>query len=260
MATYPAAVRAFTPHQDFVEYIDASHVNALQEEVGALERTVGVQPQVYAPAGQGATTYTTVASRLDSHETELAALQTQISSLQSASNSGWQTPVMSLECTSVVPVVRITDPVSFVPSPQRPIPWNLKIFDTSTMWSGGPNSTCSKGGLWQIAVSFTGALDYTGLNATQTAFNALQVNPTPVAEQRINLTLIVNNVPVASDNSTITWGPQGSLNQGHNINFVWNGSMSTGQIFYVESGQFNGTVSGIAAISATYLRALPGVS
>lgn len=44
-ASYPSQVRPFTTKQNVVDTVDASHPNSLQEEVVAIETTLGLNPQ-----------------------------------------------------------------------------------------------------------------------------------------------------------------------------------------------------------------------
>ena len=59
-ASYPSKVKSFPTRVNYTEVIDASHPNTLQEEVVAIETTLGVNPQ-------GA--YSTVNERLLAAET-----------------------------------------------------------------------------------------------------------------------------------------------------------------------------------------------
>lgn len=71
-ATYPGTVRSFTTKVNNIDVIDAAHPNTLQEEVVAIEATLGVNPQIssgltgtYISAG---TTFASVSARLDNIE------------------------------------------------------------------------------------------------------------------------------------------------------------------------------------------------
>lgn len=71
-ATYPGTVRSFTTKVNNIDIIDAAHPNTLQEEVVAIEATLGVNPQIssgltgsYISAG---TTFASVSARLDNIE------------------------------------------------------------------------------------------------------------------------------------------------------------------------------------------------
>lgn len=67
-AVYPGSIRNFTTKANTVDTIDASHPNLLQEEVTAIESTLGINPNL-STTGSGAytnvaTSYATVSSRL----------------------------------------------------------------------------------------------------------------------------------------------------------------------------------------------------
>ena len=78
-ASYPGAVRPFVNKTNVVDIIDASHPNSLQEEVIAIESTIGLNPALStAPSSSGtfsttATQYTTLIQRLANIETGIVA-------------------------------------------------------------------------------------------------------------------------------------------------------------------------------------------
>lgn len=45
-ATYPGAIKNFTSKSNFTEVVDSSHINALQDEVTAIETTLGANVAV----------------------------------------------------------------------------------------------------------------------------------------------------------------------------------------------------------------------
>ena len=49
-ATYPSSVKTFTTHVNVTEIIDAGHPNAIQDEVVAIENTLGVSPSLATAA------------------------------------------------------------------------------------------------------------------------------------------------------------------------------------------------------------------
>lgn len=79
MASYPTSVVVFTTHQNITEIIDASHPNNIQDEVTAIEATLGVEPRLSttpSPSGtftSTATTFATVNARLANIETGVVA-------------------------------------------------------------------------------------------------------------------------------------------------------------------------------------------
>jgi hypothetical protein len=77
-ATYPSSVKTFTTHVNVTEIIDAGHPNAIQDEVVAIENTLGVSPSLATAASASgwantATDYLTVTSRLANIEKGVVA-------------------------------------------------------------------------------------------------------------------------------------------------------------------------------------------
>ena len=77
-ATYPSSVKTFTTYVNVTEIIDAGHPNAIQDEVVAIENTLGVSPSLATAASASgwantATDYLTVTSRLANIEKGVVA-------------------------------------------------------------------------------------------------------------------------------------------------------------------------------------------
>lgn len=78
-ASYPSSVRVFTTKTNVSDIIDASHPNFIQEEVVAIESTLGASPQVSttpSPSGSftaTSTSFATVSARLANVETGVVA-------------------------------------------------------------------------------------------------------------------------------------------------------------------------------------------
>jgi hypothetical protein len=78
MATYPGSVISFTTKVNNTDIVDASHVNALQLEMIAVQTYVGVDPNIASIGTSGgggagawqntATTYASLAARLNNIE------------------------------------------------------------------------------------------------------------------------------------------------------------------------------------------------
>jgi hypothetical protein len=64
-AVYPKQYKSFPVHKNLVEDIDASHVNNLQDEVLALQQTLGINPHQDTGLKMKTNTYASVAARLD---------------------------------------------------------------------------------------------------------------------------------------------------------------------------------------------------
>lgn len=80
-ATYPLAVRQFTPKQDDEMYVLAAHVNDLQDEVAAIERSLGAIPYEWDTGNTTVEIYQTVKSRLDDAQNTVTGIQAQIVSI-----------------------------------------------------------------------------------------------------------------------------------------------------------------------------------
>jgi hypothetical protein len=65
-AVYPHQYKSFTVHKNLVEDIDASHVNNLQDEVVAIQQTLGINPHQDTALKMKTNSWASVASRLDS--------------------------------------------------------------------------------------------------------------------------------------------------------------------------------------------------
>lgn len=76
-AVYPGAIRSFTTKVNNIDIIDAAHPNVLQEEVVAIESTLGANPQISTSPTTGwiptSTVFATVAERLANIERGLVS-------------------------------------------------------------------------------------------------------------------------------------------------------------------------------------------
>ena len=73
MASYPGSVKVFSTHVNTSEVVDASHPNALQDEVIAIENTLGTSPttptaQTAASSWAQGSAYANIAARLNNIE------------------------------------------------------------------------------------------------------------------------------------------------------------------------------------------------
>jgi hypothetical protein len=78
-ASYPSSIRVFTTKTNVTDVVDASHPNSVQEEVVAIQSTLGASPQVStAPSPSGtftatSTSFASVNARLGNIETGVVA-------------------------------------------------------------------------------------------------------------------------------------------------------------------------------------------
>lgn len=78
-ASYPSSVRSFSTKRNTLDIIDASDPNGVQEEIVAIQATIGVSPSLStAPSSTGtfaatATTFSTLTARLANIETGIVS-------------------------------------------------------------------------------------------------------------------------------------------------------------------------------------------
>lgn len=78
-ASYPSSTVVFTTKQNIVDIIDASHPNVVQDEIVAIESTLGVNPNLSttpSPTGtfvSTSTSFVNVSARLANLETGIVA-------------------------------------------------------------------------------------------------------------------------------------------------------------------------------------------
>ena len=76
-ASYPSSIRVFTTKTNVTDVVDASHPNSVQEEVVAIESTLGESPQVStAPSPSG--TFTATSTSFASVNARLANIETGV--------------------------------------------------------------------------------------------------------------------------------------------------------------------------------------
>lgn len=272
-AIYPSAIRTYTDHQDYVEIVDATHVNALQAEVTAIEKTLGVQPGIYAPVGSKATTYSSVGARMDAHETALAAQQAQINTLLAASKIGWATPALTVS-GYVNPAVRLMPVTGFIDPGPTSVAWTSETVNVGDMFVPNANTVAIPlGGLWSIHVSITNPIDWTTLGSVQSVYNNLRIAPIPIAFQRLAASIWVQGVQVAYGPDTVHWLPiaqqpnvvlsGGNPPTQHQLTGVCSflGPLTTGSQVQVKAEQFYGAMTGAHVTCAfKYERAIQGVN
>lgn len=76
-ASYPSSIRVFTTKTNVTDVVDASHPNSVQEEVVAIQSTLGASPQVStAPSPSG--TFTATSTSFASVTARLANIETGV--------------------------------------------------------------------------------------------------------------------------------------------------------------------------------------
>ncbi|WP_274032521.1 hypothetical protein [Streptomyces sp. MMBL 11-1] len=266
-AVYPVSVRSFTPRTDNVDVIWAAHVNDLQHEVSAVERTVGASPHVWSgwsPSGMNplvwpprpgamtiktpapvsnfgaAKTYTSVADRLKAIQQQEAWLTLMVQLLvgQSGTNQPAPTPAKPLKPAAAV----IRAPGMKVPAGEGkwvPFKWGAADYDPNKMYQGGSNIVAPVTGFWDISVSVWA-------DSTTRRPNDLHF---------VHVRLMRGTTEIAGQDSLIetqTWIR-------HRINVSWQGRWNAGvpvQVQVSQHGASDNTVDANATISMSFVRDL----
>lgn len=271
-AVYPIAVRNFTVHKDQSDIVDASDVNALQDEVAAIESTLGLSPHVFAPPGASAAIYRNVGARLDAHEALMAVQQGQINEMLSASQSGWATPALTVT-GNVNPGVRLMPVAGYLDPGPVAVSWSSESVNQGGMFVPNANTVAiPKGGLWSIDISVSALIDWTTLESVQSGYNHLGVIPVPIAYQRVAVSIWVQGTQVAYGPDTVHWLPASArpsvvLTGGNpptqqRLAAVCSylGPLASGSQIQVKAEQFFGNITGaLVTASFRYERAIAGV-
>lgn len=178
VANYPTIVRKFQNHVDGTEYVMAGHMNAVQDEVTAIESTLGAKPNVFNPTNGNPTAYSTVGDRLDNVQRSQANQQGEIDSLLDASNNGWSLPIANIFASGTnIPPTKSTHHVA-VPSDWYRINWTAKMLDTDGIFNGGPSLTVPKSGWWIITSASTMKNPITSPEVTHNVWCRMKVDGT----------------------------------------------------------------------------------
>lgn len=265
-AVYPVAVRTYIEHDDYVEIVDASHVNALQDEMGAVESTLGLNPHVYAPTGAAPTAYRTVGARLDAHELAIVNQAATINQILDAEKQGWQAPALSVT-GYVNPGVRLLagNPGMLSTTTAAAIAWTGVAVDIGDMYVPNANVVIlPKGGLWLVRATLTCAVDWATLDTTQNYYNRLGVNPITLAYQKLGFNMLINGVDEDYEFGIHHWAPASerpTTTPTFTIVLGKYGVFPSGSQVIHQAEQYYGHMTGAyATMTATFQQSVPGVS
>ncbi|MEU1816080.1 hypothetical protein ABZ543_12915 [Streptomyces roseifaciens] len=246
-AVYPMSVKSFTPKTDNLDIIWAAHVNDLQNEVSAVEATVGKNPHVFAgisfPSGKdailrvpapvpgigAATTYKGVGDRLDQVQKQVAWLTARMNAVPTETD--WKPPAAVI----IAPGMR-------VPAGEgswAAFRWGSADFDPTGMFQGGTSIYCPVTGFWDVSVS-------TWADSTVRRRGDLHF---------VHTRLIRGYDEIAGQDSmieTMTWIK-------HRINMSWQGRWNAGipmRVDVSQHGAADTTVNANCVISLSYVRDL----
>jgi hypothetical protein len=184
-AVYPKQYKSFTTHKNLVEDIDASHVNNLQDEVLALQQTLGILPHQDTTLKMKTNTWSSVGARI------------------SAAQRG-----------QGVPAVFLSKSADAIPRHSSP-PFSKNIsfpkpgYDPEGLWNGS-SITANRTGFWVI----TGRAIWSGWKPYTKA---------PYADREIDIWVggqqvaTVDNLPSPDGNTHQMITYQGWVNAGQKI-------------------------------------------
>lgn len=250
------SVKSFTPKVDQVDTIWAAHVNDLQNEMAAIERTVGVNPHAWSgwtPSGTtwppkpgsvtlktpapvsnfgAAKAYSSVADRLKVVQQQETWLTLMVQYLVGQSGTKPSKPAAAV----------IRAPGMKVPAGEGrwvPFRWGAADYDPNRMYQGGSQIAAAMTGFWDVSVNVWA-------DSTTRRPNDLHF---------VHVRLMRGDDEVAGQDSLIetqTWIR-------HRINLSWQGRWNKGipmQVQVSQHGASDNTVDANATISVSFVRDL----
>ncbi|MFH9731886.1 hypothetical protein [Streptomyces sp. NPDC017260] len=258
-------MRTFTPKTDNVDVIWAAHVNDLQNEMSAVERTVGTNPHVWGgwvptstgwypvTGGKGswpprtgvftsktpapvpnfgaAKTYSSVSDRVNTMQKQMTWL-TLMAQLLAGQSGQKPTPP---------PAAVIRSPGMKVPAGEGrwvAFRWGAAEYDPNRMYQGGSNIYCPQSGFWDVSINVWA-------DSTTRRPNDLHF---------VHVRVMRGNEEIAGQDSLIetqTWIR-------HRINVSWQGRWNKGvpiQVQVSQHGASDNTVDSNCNISLSFVRA-----
>lgn len=240
-AVYPVTVHTYAARRDQVDYVMADHVNSLQDEVTAIELTLGTHPTTWTYTGDptyanlpdlsSVTTWSTVRDRLD-------ALQAHVARLDRVT---FGTSKTTLPGKLPGPVIVVRNPGQSIPV--STLSWSnyalpVVDFDSDSVYTGGSSLVCPRTGWYAFTAS-----TWTDVPAGD-----------PSQTHRVANRLIIGPGAVAAHNSGLPWGNPTP----HRINLAYSGPWASGEVALLQTQHTNtpsaSSVTASAVLSATFVR------
>lgn len=156
-AFFPREIRTWTEHVDQRDPVMAEHVNEIQDELHAVQATLGPMPHQHQTAQTGTTvTYADVDTRLDNIDQEYERLDHNQALLLDAEKNGWNLPLGSFRApgTSIPPTYNQDTPNS-PDSDWWPLNWTDIVSDQWKMRAKNKQDfVCPQTGWWTISAQF----------------------------------------------------------------------------------------------------------
>jgi hypothetical protein len=222
VAIYPAAIKKFNYRTDFTNIVDAADVNVLYDEVTALENTLGPNPMW---------------DTIDGKVNKWSSVSNRITAVR----QGVSKPYVNAHLHNVV-----------VPYNQsKTMNWSAVTWDTHGMFTGGPNLTCPRTGVYRFDIYIRWHADNLPADNQQPAFDRSGALGIKALQAGQNWEIV----------DTIGFFPQGwqrSNHQAASLTFPWTKGVSVNMQAYQ-----NCLTTGITAtafMSITYERDAPTVN
>lgn len=135
-STYPGGINVFTVKRNLLDDVDAAHINEIQAEITAVQRSLGVMPHLDTTLNKRVNSYGTVRSRFE------------------ATQRGHHVPIIQLDSTKEgVPNTTTMDINFDAPN---------VVFDPFAMFNG-IGFTIKRGGYWVISTDIVWPADSQGV-------------------------------------------------------------------------------------------------
>lgn len=252
---FPNQIRTWPTHLNGVEFVDAAHVNELQDEIRGLSQNLGVMPHVYTNVAGAKTTYKDIVTRLNTVQKDIDQLDAYVDDLVDASRTGWNLPIASVY-GSGTPIPSTVDPDQVSQSGDwHKVKFTQAIQDTDGVFSSGFYLTCPRTGWWIVNMLVT--MQIPGASPLHSRLDHVVFT---------RLKLIDGAFELAKGSTSAKRGSGGW----HRINAVYSGDWYQGEKMYLEvrhtddTGGSTGLAdTGLGSLTAslrgglTYIRALP---
>lgn len=219
VAVYPNALKTFAYRQDFTQLVDAADVNVSYDEIGALQKTLGVLPNTDTIDG-AVNTWPTVGARI------------------SAVREGVTKPYVNVSANNIS-----------VPYNTTVIPtWTSTTWNTHNIFQGGTNLICPRTGVYTFDIYIRWHQDGMSGDSQQPVFN--RNGKLEIAIQPVN-----GNAFLTSQTGFFPIGYQKATRQSASINMPW--IKGTPVIMMATQQCFTSPLVATALCSITYHRDAP---
>ena len=220
VAVYPNAIKTFAYRQDYTELVDAADVNVSYDEIGAIQKTLGVLPNTDTIDGK-VNTWPTVSNRI------------------SAVREGVSKPYCNVQAHNFS--------VPYGPAGLN-VSWTNTTWDTHKMWAGGTQLICPRSGVYSFDIYIRWHPD-----------NLPDDNQQPVFNRNGGLLIAARSTNISGDlvdtGGFYPIGWQRSTHQSASITLPW--VKGDAVVMYVNQSCLTSPIVSSAYMSITYHRDPP---